>query len=84
MKARIGVDAGSGMVHPGETAAANGADIEIARKLIREDDEMVNAEAGAVYRGLAKNTARLYTLFARANLMKGGWPPMPYERRAST
>jgi IS5 family transposase len=34
----------------------------------------------AVYRGLAKNTARLYILFAGANLQKGAWPLSPYER----
>jgi IS5 family transposase len=153
MKAHIGADAGSGMVQSVETAAANAADIEAAHKLIREDDEAVNVDAGfagiekrkeiqedeklaaveyrvnkrkgagrkreaalykeplkhleyigqpnwereieymkpkvrskaehifylvkrlfgyrkAVYRGLAKNTARLYLLFAGANLLK--------------
>jgi hypothetical protein len=37
----------------------------------------------AVYRGLAKNTARLYLLFASANLLKWAWPMRPYERPAS-
>jgi IS5 family transposase len=52
MKAHIGVDAGSGMVHSVETSAANVADIETAHKLIREDDEVVNADAG--YAGIEK------------------------------
>ena len=46
MKAHIGVDAGTGMVHSVETTAANVADIAAAHKLIREDDDVVNADAG--------------------------------------
>jgi IS5 family transposase len=53
MKAHIGVDAGSGMVHSVETTAANVADI----------------------------AARLYMLFASANLLKWAWSLRPYERR---
>ena len=166
MKAHIGADAGTGMVHRVETAAANVADIATAHKLIREDDDVVNADAGyagienrkeiredehlskvdyrvnqkkgaerkretalykepmkhldyigqpnwereleymkskvrskvehifyivkrvfgyrkAVYRGLAKNTARLYMLFASANLLKWAWSERPYMRPAA-
>ena len=166
MKAHIGVDAGTGMVHSVETTAANVADIAAAHKLIREDDDVVNAGAGyggiekrkeiredehlskaeyrinkkkgaerkreaalykepmkhldyigqpnwereleymkpkvrskvehifyivkrvfgyrkAVYRGLAKNTARLYMLFASANLLKWAWSERPYMRPAA-
>ena len=36
----------------------------------------------AVYRGLAKNTARLYMLFACANVLKWPWTLEPYERPA--
>ena len=36
------------MVHSVETTAANVADIEAAHKLIREDDAVVNADAGYV------------------------------------
>jgi IS5 family transposase len=32
------------------------------------------------YQGLAKNTGRLYMLFAGANLLKWAWPLRPYER----
>jgi IS5 family transposase len=46
VKAHIGVDAGSGMAHSVETTAANVSDIETAHKLIREDDEVVNGDAG--------------------------------------
>jgi IS5 family transposase len=46
MKAHIGVDAGSGLVHSVETTAANVSDIEEASKLIREDDDVVNGDAG--------------------------------------
>jgi IS5 family transposase len=37
----------------------------------------------AVYRGLAKNTGRLYMLFASANLLKWSWSLRPYERPAT-
>jgi IS5 family transposase len=52
MKARIGVDAGSGMARGVETTAANVSDIEVARKLIRGDDERAKGDAG--YAGLEK------------------------------
>jgi IS5 family transposase len=166
MKAHIGVDAGSGMAHSVQTTAANVADITVAYKLIRPDDDFVNGDAGfwgiekrqeiredehrskvsyrinqkkgalrkreaavykepmkhleyigqpnwereieymkskvrskvehifyivkrlfgyrkAVYRGLAKNTGRLYMLFASANLLKWAWALRPYERLAA-
>jgi IS5 family transposase len=50
MKAHIGVDAVSGMVHSVEATAANVADIEVAAKLIREDDEVLYGDNG--YQGL--------------------------------
>jgi IS5 family transposase len=52
MKAHIGADAGSGMVHSVEVSSANVSDIEMAHKLIREDDDTVNADAG--YIGIEK------------------------------
>jgi IS5 family transposase len=52
MKAHIGVDAGSGLVHTVETTAANVHDIEETQKLIRPDDEVVYGDAG--YLGLEK------------------------------
>ena len=47
MKAHIGCDAGTGMVHTVEVTSANVSDIEIAHKLIRSDDDFVNADAGS-------------------------------------
>jgi IS5 family transposase len=52
MKAHIGVDAGSGMVHSVEVSSANVADIAITHKLVREDDDVVNGDAG--YTGIEK------------------------------
>jgi IS5 family transposase len=46
MKAHIGVDAGTGMVHTVEVTGANTHDLEVAGKLIRDDDDFVNGDAG--------------------------------------
>jgi IS5 family transposase len=46
MKAHIGADAGTGMVHRVTFTAANEKDIQEAHKLVRKDDEFVNADAG--------------------------------------
>jgi IS5 family transposase len=46
MKARIGVDAGTGMAHGVEVTSANVHDLEAAPKLIRPDDDVVNGDAG--------------------------------------
>jgi IS5 family transposase len=48
MKAHIGADAGTGMVHSVSCTAANVPDIQEAHKLVREDDDFVNADAGYV------------------------------------
>jgi IS5 family transposase len=48
MKARIGVDAGTGMVHRVEVTGANVHDLDMASKLIRLDDEFVNGDAGYI------------------------------------
>jgi IS5 family transposase len=48
MKAHIGVDAGTGMVHSTSYTAANVSDIQEAHKLVRGTDEFVNADAGYV------------------------------------
>jgi IS5 family transposase len=48
MKAHIGVDAGTGMVHSVEVSSANVADIAVAHKLVREDDDFANGDAGYV------------------------------------
>lgn len=52
MKAHIGVDAGSGFVHSVTATPANASDISEAHKLLRDDDEVVYADAG--YTGLEK------------------------------
>jgi IS5 family transposase len=52
MKCSIGVDPVSGCVHTLETTAANVHDIEVAYKLIRKDDAVVNGDAG--YLGIEK------------------------------
>ena len=45
MKLHIGVDAFRGLVHSCEATSANVADIEVAPKLLREDDEVVYGDS---------------------------------------
>lgn len=52
MKAHIGVDAGTGLVHTVRATSANVHDIAEAHHLIREDDEVAYGDAG--YRGIEK------------------------------
>ncbi len=52
MKAHIGVDAGTGYVHAVTATAANVADIDETTKLVRDDDQVVYADAG--YQGIDK------------------------------
>jgi len=52
MKTHAGVDAGTGYVHSIAMTAANVHDIEMAAKLIREDDEVLYGDAG--YTGMEK------------------------------
>lgn len=52
MKCHIGVDAGSGLIHSIETTAANIHDLDLASKLIREDDQVVYGDSG--YSGIEK------------------------------
>ncbi len=52
MKAHIGADAGTGYVHSVTATAANVTDVEQTTKLIRDDDQVVYADAG--YRGVEK------------------------------
>ena len=52
MKCHIGVDAFTGMVHTCEATSANVADIDVAPKLLREDDEVVYGDSA--YSGLDK------------------------------
>jgi IS5 family transposase len=74
MKAHIGVDAYSGAVHSVEATAANVSDIEKAPCLIREDDEVVNIDAG--YTGIEQREAikgdeHLSKVEYRVNARKG-------------
>jgi IS5 family transposase len=73
MKAHIGVDAGTGMVHSLEATAANVHDLDAASKLIRTDDEVVNGDAG--YAGIEerariKNDEHLSKIEYRINKKK--------------
>ena len=52
MKAHIGADAGTGYVHSVTCTAANVHDLDEAVNLVREDDEVVYADAG--YQGAHK------------------------------
>jgi IS5 family transposase len=74
MKAHIGVDAGSGLVHTVETTSANVHDLDVAHKLIREDDDVVSGDAG--YLGITereeiKNDKHLSQVEYRINKRKG-------------
>jgi IS5 family transposase len=74
MKAHIGVDAGTGMVHSLEVTGANVCDLDAAAKLIRPDDEVVNGEAGYVgieEREEIKNDEHLSKIEYRINKRKG-------------
>lgn len=74
MKAHIGVDAGSGMVHTVEATSANVHDVVVAHRLIREDDEFVNGDAG--YTGIEnreeiRDDEHLSQIDYRINTRKG-------------
>jgi transposase, IS5 family len=56
MKAHIGVDADSGLVHTVTTTPANEADIEQAAELLHGKEEVVHADAG--YTGADKRVER--------------------------
>jgi IS5 family transposase len=56
MKAHIGVDADSGLVHTVATTAANEADVEVVDELLHGKEEVVYADAG--YTGADKRVTR--------------------------
>src|SRR5512144_1311354 len=56
MKAHIGVDADSGLVHTVTTTAANEADVEQIEQLLHGKEEVVHADAG--YTGAATHVER--------------------------
>ena len=74
MKAHVGVDAGSGLIHILVTTPANVQDVTQAYHLIREDDEIVYGDAG--YLGLEKRKeikedARKSRIVFRLNRRRG-------------
>jgi IS5 family transposase len=74
MKAHIGTDAGTGMVHSLSCTAANVPDIQEAHKLVREDDDFANADAGYVgiqQREEIRSNERLSGIEWRVNQRKG-------------
>ena len=56
MKAHIGVDADSGLVHTVTTTPANVADVEVVDELLHGKDEVVHADSG--YTGVDKRVRR--------------------------
>ena len=86
-KIHIGTDAGTGYIHTMEVTAANAADITVAAELIREDDEVVYADAA--YQGIEdreeiKEDANLSKIDYRTNKRKPyrknkEWEPGPGE-----
>ena len=81
MKAHIGVDGDSGLVHTVRGTSANVNDVVEGNALLHGEEEVVSGDAGyhgvdkrqfdwvkVRYRGLKKNTAQLVTLFALSNL----------------
>jgi IS5 family transposase len=78
MKAHIGVDACSGLVHTVVGTAANVSDINVAgallasiRAKVEHPFRVIKQQFGFTkvrYRGLAKNTTQIVTLFALSNL----------------
>lgn len=71
MKAHIGVDAGSGLVHSATFTPANAHDVTEASKLIRDDDEVVYGDSGYIgldQREEVKNDAHLSKIEYRINL----------------
>ena len=75
MKAHIGADAGTGMVHSVSFTAANVHDIREAHKLVRKDDDFVNGDAGYIGIERRKEIAEdehLSKVQWRINRRKGG------------
>ena len=56
MKAHIGVDADSGLVHTVATTAANEADVEVVHELLHGKEQVVHADSG--YTGADKRVQR--------------------------
>ena len=56
MKAHIGVDTASGLVHTVATTPANEADVEVVEELLHGKEKVVHADSG--YTGAQKRVAR--------------------------
>ncbi len=74
MKAHIGVDTDSGLVHTVVTTAANEADIEVVDELLHGKEEVVHADAG--YTGADKRIVRK-TLTWKIAAKRGRLKAMP-------
>jgi IS5 family transposase len=74
MKAHIGVDTDSGLVHTVVTTPANEADIEVVEELLRGREETVHADAG--YTGADKRITRKKLTWSIA-AKRGGLKAMP-------
>ena len=87
MKAHIGVDADSGLVHTVTTTAANEADIEQVAELLHGKEESVHADSG--YTGAAKRVKRkrlkweIAAKRGRIKAMKDGRAKRAIERAES-
>jgi len=77
MKAHIGVDAESGLVHTVVTTPANEADVEVAPELLHGKEEVVYADAG--YTGADKRVARKHLRWEIA-AKRGRIQAMPESR----
>jgi IS5 family transposase len=78
MKAHIGTDAGTGYVHSVTATSANVHDLDQVANLVRDDDEVVYADAGyQAWRSgptsPVTNTAR--RLSSGSQPARGNWPP---------
>ena len=72
-KIHTGVDAGTGYIHSLEVTAANVADIAVAAKLIREDDQVIYGDAaysGIEKREEIKSSKHLSSIEYRVNSQK--------------
>jgi IS5 family transposase len=77
MKAHIGVDADSGLVRSVHVTSANERDVANTHALLHGQERRVHADSGytgvakreEIANALAKNWARMYSLFALANLV---------------
>ncbi len=84
MKAHLGVDAGTGYAHSVSVTAANVHDLDETVNLVRDDDEVVYADAG--YQGAEKRPeiagdGHLSTVQFRIAARKGALASMPAHDR---